>query len=80
MLTSQIRAQQGNKPVAYRDVDVIAWLEKQTGADWSFLQGKLPDVVFRHRWNAIAEKHGLPYSGKTLANMDSLNRGPRRFM
>lgn len=66
--------------MAYRDTDVIDWLQQQTGADWSFLQGKLPDVVFRHRWNSLAEKHGLPYSGKTLANMDSLGQGPVRFL
>lgn len=80
MLTKESRAQQGNKPVAYRDTDVIHWLEEQTGADWSFLLGKLPDVVFRHRWNDIAEKHGLPYASKTLANLDSQGLGPKRFM
>lgn len=80
MLSAEVRAKISNRPVAYRAEDVVTFLNKQTGVDWSFLLGKLPEVVFRHRWNTLADRHGLPYSSKTLANMDSLGTGIARFM
>lgn len=80
MLSTETRTKIGNRPVAYRAEDVVAWLSEQTGVDWAFLLGRLPDVVLRHRWNDLAEKHGLPYRAKSMANMDSLGIGPRRFM
>lgn len=46
--------------------------------DWSRLLDQLPDPVWRHRWDALAEKHGLPYRRSYMQNLDSEGKGPEK--
>ena len=46
--------------------------------DWSYLEKVLPDVIWRARWDELAERHGLPYSRRYLQNLDSAGTGPPR--
>ena len=50
----------------------------KTTLDFSELKDVLPEIIWRHRWNRLAEKIGLPFKAGTLANLDSENRGPNR--
>lgn len=40
------------------------------------LRDSLPDVLWRSQWDKLRESHGLPYSKRTMANLDSQGRGP----
>jgi hypothetical protein len=46
--------------------------------DWSRLLDQLPDPVWRHRWDALAEKHGLPFKRSYMQNLDFEHRGPEK--
>ena len=50
----------------------------KTSMDWTHLQDKLPSIVWRHRWNDLAEKHGLPFKRSYMQNLDSEGRGPEK--
>lgn len=47
--------------------------------DFSYLEYLLPPVIWRHRWNQLADKHGLPYRRGYLQNLDSQGLGPRKI-
>jgi hypothetical protein len=47
--------------------------------DWSRLQDQLPDPVWRHRWDDLAEKHGLPFKRSYMQNLDSEGKGPEKM-
>jgi hypothetical protein len=46
--------------------------------DFSSLLNTLPAIIWRSRWNQLADQFGLPYRRSYLQNCDSENRGPRR--
>ena len=46
--------------------------------DFTSLLYILPPIVWRSRWNDLADQHGLPYRRGYLQNRDSENRGPKR--
>ena len=46
--------------------------------DWSRLQDQLPDPVWRHRWDDLAEKYGLPFKRSYMQNLDSEGIGPEK--
>ena len=35
--------------------------------DFSLLADNLPSIIWRHRWNELAEKHGLPLQARLHA-------------
>ncbi len=70
---------QQQKRVHYTRVQVLQWLEENLpDVDWSSLKDVLPPIIWRHRWNSIAERYGLPYSRHYLERLDSEKRGPGR--
>lgn len=46
--------------------------------DWNYLHGRLPDLVWRHRWDDLAEKYGLPFKRSYMQNLDSEGKGPEK--
>lgn len=48
--------------------------------DFSLLADNLPPIIWRHRWNELAEKYGLPYKRGYLQNLDSLGCGPKKMI
>ncbi len=52
---------------------------KQHDVDFSLLGEFLPPIVWRSRWNALADKYGLPYRRGYLQNLDAENKGPKRI-
>lgn len=46
--------------------------------DWTRLLDKMPDPVWRHRWDDLAEKYGLPFKRSYMQNLDSEGRGPEK--
>lgn len=48
--------------------------------NWDDVIAELPPIIWRHRWNKLAEKTGLPYSKSYLQNLDSEGRGPASFI
>lgn len=47
--------------------------------DWSPVIEELPPIVWRHRWNYLAEKFGLPYKRSHMQNLDSQGVGPSSY-
>lgn len=48
--------------------------------DWTEVVEELPAIVWRHRWNDLADKHGLPFRKGYMQNLDSLGKGPAAFV
>lgn len=48
--------------------------------DWSGVIDELPNIVWRSRWNTLADKHGLPFRRGYLQNLDSAGCGPASFI
>lgn len=46
--------------------------------DFSSLLETLPPIIWRSRWNKLADQFGLPYRRGYLQNRDSENSGPKR--
>ncbi len=46
--------------------------------DWGRLEHQLPDLVWRHRWDDLAEKYGLPFKRSYMQNLDSEGKGPQK--
>lgn len=44
--------------------------------DFSFLASILPPLVWRSRWNELAERYGLPYKKGYMQNLDAKKLGP----
>jgi len=53
--------------------------QKREKIDWTPLLERLPDTVWRSRWNELANKYGLPYSRSYLQNLDSEGKGPPKY-
>jgi hypothetical protein len=47
--------------------------------DWSIVLDDMPKIIWRHRWNDLAEKYGLPYRKGHIQNLDSDGIGPGSF-
>jgi len=48
--------------------------------DWSSVIDEMPLIIWRHRWNDLAEKFGLPYRKGHIQNLDSKGIGPTSFI
>ncbi|MDX9963955.1 hypothetical protein [Desulfobacter postgatei] len=48
--------------------------------DWSEVVDQLPPIIWRSRWNELADKHGLPFRRGYMQNLDSLGCGPASFI
>jgi len=67
----------GRKQVSYTNEQVGKWLkERFPSVDWGPVTSKLPPIIWRARWNELAEKLGLPYSRKHMQNLDCYGKGP----
>ena len=68
-------------PVCYdRDRQLIPWLRDRFPAqDWSMVAERLPPIVWRSRWNRLADMHGLPFSRGHMANLDAQGIGPASY-
>ena len=65
--------------VGYERSQVISWLEQRfPEISWREIEDQLPFIVWRSRWNQLADRLGLPYSRKHLANLDSKGEGPKQ--
>jgi hypothetical protein len=71
------RSPQTRIRVHYTKDQVITWLQREVpSVDWSILEPDLPAIIWRHRWEQLAEKHGLPFSRGTMQNRDCYGTGP----
>lgn len=67
----------GRKHVAYTDEQLGKWLSQRfPEIDWTPTLEKLPPIVWRSRWDRLADRLGLPYTRKHIANLDSQGVGP----
>lgn len=48
--------------------------------DWSTVIDDMPKIIWRHRWNDLSEKYGLPYRKGHIQNLDSKGTGPSSFV
>ncbi len=63
--------------ISYHKNQVIAWLAKRyPEVNWEDVLKDCPEIVWRHRWNDLAARFGLPYSKGHLRNLDSRGEGP----
>jgi len=46
--------------------------------DFTEAASALPPLIWRNKWDSFAEKLGLPFKARTLANLDCKNEGPPR--
>lgn len=46
--------------------------------DFGDLKHDLPPVIWRSRWNALADRHGLPYRRSYMEDLDSKGLGPKK--
>ncbi len=62
---------------SYPREQVIVWLQDRfPQIDWTPVEAELPPLVWRHRWNRLAEKYGLPYTRQYIEKLDSKGEGP----
>jgi hypothetical protein len=60
---------------------VKAFLENRfPETDWSEVVDQLPPIIWRSRWNDLADKHGLPFKKGYMQNLDSDGCGPASFI
>lgn len=65
------------KRVAYKRDQVVAFLKQRfPEVDWSEVAEALPPVVWRTRWDQLADRLGLPYTRKHMQNLDCQGQGP----
>ena len=65
--------------VGYERAQVVAWLEQRfPEISWREIEEHLPLVVWRSRWDELAERVGLPHSRKHIQNLDSKGCGPKQ--
>jgi len=48
--------------------------------DWTELVNELPPIIWRSRWDDIADKHGLPFRKGYVQNLDAKGCGPTAFV
>lgn len=77
MDTQKPNQKKANQKVAYSKKQVISWLESRfPEIDFSEVEERLPPLIWRNRWNDLADRHGLPYRRGYLQNLDSEGIGP----
>ena len=65
------------RQVHYTRGQVSQWLrERWPDVDWTEAEQELPPIVWRSRWNQLADRLGLPYTRKYIQNLDSQGEGP----
>jgi hypothetical protein len=63
--------------VHYTREQLIRWLKSRwPDVGWDKIEKDLPPIIWRSRWDKLAERFGLPYSRKYVQNLDSLGQGP----
>lgn len=61
----------------YSKAQVVIWLRHRfPGVDWSEVEGQLPPIIWRSRWDTLADRCGLPYTRKYIQNLDCEGKGP----
>lgn len=66
-----------NKQKAYERHQVETFLQKRfPEIDWTPVIKKLPLIIWRSRWDKLAEQLGLPYTRKYMQNLDWQGAGP----
>lgn len=48
--------------------------------DFASLLDTLPPIIWRSRWNQLADQFGLPFRRSYLQNRDSEHRGPKKAL
>lgn len=67
----------GRNQISYTREQVGKWLEiRFPSIDWRPVISKLPPIIWRARWDELADKLGLPYSRKHMQNLDCYGEGP----
>jgi len=80
MLTTEIRRSIKTVPACYRRDDYLKWLEERFNADFTFLREHLPPLIFRKDIDELRKTVGLPLGKSSMENLDSLGKGPKRFL
>ncbi|EFI36188.1 hypothetical protein Dthio_PD3644 [Desulfonatronospira thiodismutans ASO3-1] len=63
--------------VHYTRYQVDCWLRKTfPDIDWDEVKAELPPIIWRSRWDTLADRCGLPYTRKYIQNLDCEGRGP----
>jgi hypothetical protein len=63
--------------VCYSRPQLLTWLRNRfPRVDWSPLESELPPIIWRHRWDRLAQNLGLPYSRMYMEQLDSMGEGP----
>jgi hypothetical protein len=63
--------------VCYSRDQVVTWLKDRfPNVDFSEAEKNLPPLIWRSRWNVLADKYGLPFRQKYIQNLDSMDQGP----
>ena len=66
--------------VHYPRQKLLSWLrDRFPDVDWTPLESELPPIVWRYRWNQIADRCGLPYTKMYMEQLDSQGKGPAAF-
>ena len=66
--------------IHYSKSAVKKFLENRfPGTDWTEVVNELPPIVWRARWDTLADKHGLPFKRGFIQNLDSQGRGPASY-
>ena len=66
-----------NRKIVYTRKQLVTWLQSRfPEIDFSEIEKELPALVWRHRWNQLADRHGLPYRKKYIQNLDAAGEGP----
>lgn len=69
-----------NNKVFYTKQQLSKWLSHRfSEINWQPVIEKLPDIVWRAKWNEMSEKFGLPYSATYIRRLDSEGLGPKNF-
>ena len=53
--------------------------ERFPSVDWDEVVEALPPIIWRARWNKLAERLGLPFTRGYMQNLDSQGEGPASF-
>ena len=63
--------------IHYTRQQVAQWLKHRwPEIDWAEVESNLPPIIWRSRWDILADRLGLPYTRKYLQNLDSEGSGP----
>ena len=66
-----------SKKVHYTRNQVSKFLyDRFPEVDWSEVVSNLPPIIWRSRWNLLANQLGLPYTQRSIELMDHKGLGP----